>query len=114
MPMLTGFLYWDLQSMRFCKKWICWNKRCIHSAHFSVLVGGESKGFFNSSRGLRKSDPLLPFCFSLVMEVLSLMINMSRERFAEAIQVRNDGTPVTHLQFAGDTLFIADGDKEQI
>ena len=41
---------------------------------FSILVNGTPTSFFNSSPGLRQEDPLFPFLFVIVMEVLSKMI----------------------------------------
>ena len=36
-----------------------------------MLVNGTSMSFFQSSKGLRHGDPLLPYLFVIVMEVFS-------------------------------------------
>ena len=54
---------------------MAWIKWCISSASLSILLNGSSAGFFRSSRGLRKGDPLSLFFFVIGREVLSRLID---------------------------------------
>ncbi|GKC55634.1 RNA-directed DNA polymerase, eukaryota, reverse transcriptase zinc-binding domain protein, partial [Tanacetum coccineum] len=56
-----------------------WIMTCVTSTSFSVNVNGDLNGYFKGKRGLRQGDPLSPYLFTLVMEVLTLMIRRKIE-----------------------------------
>ena len=64
-----------LEKSGFSAKWRQWIFFCISTVRFSVLINGSPCGFFESSRGLRKGDPLSPLLFVLVMEALGRMLD---------------------------------------
>ena len=87
--------------------------QCVSTTSSSILINGSPYGFFKSQKGVRQGDPLPPFLFVLVAEVLARLIE--REAYSNGIKgfkLARDLMPITHLQFADD-LFIFAFDNEE-
>lgn len=83
---------------------------CISTPSFSILIDGSLHGLIYSSRGIRQGDPLSPYLFAMVMEFLTLKLdidflkgNISPIYQAEPI--------ITHLLYADDILIMAKATK---
>ena len=74
------------------------------------MVNGSPTNKFKLERGLRQGDPLSPFLFLLAAEGLNiLMKSMVDNNLFHGYKVVSDvHTVVSHLQFADDTLIIAE------
>ncbi|XP_057739642.1 secreted RxLR effector protein 78-like [Arachis stenosperma] len=68
-----------LEKMGFEKRWRAWVAECIMSASISILINGSPSKPFKMERGLRQGDPLSPFLFVLVVDVLNRMIGEAEE-----------------------------------
>ena len=80
---------------------------------YAILVNGNAKGWVKASRGLRQGDPLSPFLFTIVADVLSRMLLKAEERsLLEGFRV--DRCKVSHLQFADDTILFANSCAEEL
>ncbi|CAN1254586.1 LINE-1 reverse transcriptase homolog [Linum perenne] len=112
-----GCLLEMMRRMNFPNQWIRWMESCISSATFSVLVNGEAKGYFHSSRGLRQGDSLSPFLFIIVMEVLSqFFIKARRANLIEGFFMNEEerSGEVHHILYADDAMVFCGNSREQV
>ncbi|GJR53134.1 putative RNA-directed DNA polymerase [Tanacetum coccineum] len=107
------FLGCVLKYFGFHPLMIKWIMACVTSTSFSLNINGDIHGFFKGKRGLRQGDPLSPYLFTLIMEVLTLMIkrrvNLSGvfryHKHCEELQLVN-------VCFADDLFIFARGDLD--
>ena len=109
------FLDHVLKMKGFRPRWRTWMRGCLSSVSYAILVNGNAKGWVKASRGLRQGDPLSPFMFTIVADVLSRMLLRAEERNAlEGFRVGKNRTRVSHLQFANDTIFFSSTREEDL
>ncbi|CAL2260356.1 unnamed protein product [Prunus armeniaca] len=78
--------------MGFHQTWVPLVMRCITSVRFTVLLNGKSGNPFKPSRGIRQGDPISPYIFILVNDVLLVMLNKAVVRgIVQGIRFSRDG-----------------------
>ncbi|GJW09450.1 aspartic peptidase [Tanacetum coccineum] len=90
-----------------------WIMACVSSTSFSIGVNGDIHGFFKGKRGLRQGDPLSPYLFTLVMEVLTLILQR-RVRDSDSFRFHKhcEELQLINVCFADDLFIFARGDVD--
>ncbi|GJR51089.1 reverse transcriptase domain-containing protein [Tanacetum coccineum] len=110
-----AFLKSVLMGFGFHERMIAWIMECVSSTSYSICINGNLHGYFQGKRGLRQGDPLSPYLFTLVMEVLTLMFKrkvmdsdcFSFHRYCDKLELIN-------LCFADDLFIFAYGDVQSV
>nr|GEW63438.1 hypothetical protein [Tanacetum cinerariifolium] len=97
----------------FLDAMVKWIMACVTSTSFSVCINGGIHGFFKGKRGLSQGDPLCPYLFTLVMEILTLIIQR-RVRSSDFFRFHKHCEELGSINvcFADDLFIFIRGDLE--
>ncbi|GKE78498.1 putative reverse transcriptase domain, reverse transcriptase zinc-binding domain protein, partial [Tanacetum coccineum] len=59
----------------FHRRMVGWIMECVTSTSFPISINDSLHGYFNGKSGLRQGDRMSPYLFTLVIEVLTLMLH---------------------------------------
>ncbi|XP_072981907.1 secreted RxLR effector protein 78-like [Typha latifolia] len=96
-----------LQRMGFPPRWCNWVQACIASPRFALLINGCPTKWIMPRSGLRQGDPLFPYLFIIVTQVLSRIINEKVDQgLLSGYRVKD--VHLSHLLYADDLLLMAE------
>ncbi|GJU61513.1 hypothetical protein Tco_1243348 [Tanacetum coccineum] len=109
------FLREVLIGFGFHPRMIGWIMECVSSTSFSISINGTLHGYFKGKRGLRQGDPMSLYLFTLVMEVLTLMLQR-RVRDSDTFTYHHNcsNLNIINLCFADDLNLLAHGDVNSV
>ncbi|KAJ0887511.1 putative RNA-directed DNA polymerase [Helianthus annuus] len=92
-------------------KMVEWIMVCVSTTSYSICINGNVHGYFMGKRGLRQGDPLSPYLFTLVMEVLTCILQHT-SRIDASFKFHNkcEKQRTINLCFADDLFLFARGD----
>nr|GEY09756.1 RNA-directed DNA polymerase, eukaryota, reverse transcriptase zinc-binding domain protein [Tanacetum cinerariifolium] len=117
------FLESNLREFGFHEKMVGWIVKCVTTASFSICVNGERFGYFKGGRGLRQDDPMSPYLFTLMIEVLTLIVkdkveknkNFSKSTIIFGSMADEDKQSILKsVPFKVESLLIGNGVKENV
>ncbi|XP_022040603.1 uncharacterized protein LOC110943155 [Helianthus annuus] len=109
------FLKSILTRFGFPPKMVGWIMTCVSTVSFSLCINGNLCGYFKGRRGLRQGDPISPYLFTLVMEVLSLLLHKAADdhpafRYHDKCKLQK----IINVSFADDLFIFANLDLVSI
>ncbi|GJZ63170.1 RNA-directed DNA polymerase, eukaryota, reverse transcriptase zinc-binding domain protein [Tanacetum coccineum] len=115
MILLIGVLKAILNGFGFHMKMVNWIIKCVSTTSFVICVNGESCSYFKGGRGLRQGDPMSPYLFTLIMEILNLIVH-DKVECSEDFQYHFGckRMKMTHVCFADDLLMFCHGDCKSV
>ncbi|OMO70992.1 reverse transcriptase [Corchorus capsularis] len=103
------FLRSVLLKLGFDPLWVSWILECVSTVSYSLILNGKQAFNIFPSRGLRQGDPLSPYLFLFVVDVLSRSVQQKvLDGSISGIQLSRQSPMLTHLFFADDSLFFFD------
>ncbi|GJY70577.1 hypothetical protein Tco_0474280 [Tanacetum coccineum] len=106
-----SFLKEVLIGFGFHDRLVGWIMECVTTVSFSICINGSFHGYFKGKCGLRQGDPLSPYLFTLVMEILTLMIRR-RVQATDSFTYHHycSKLELVNLCFADDLFLFSHGD----
>ncbi|KAL9689460.1 hypothetical protein QQ045_009846 [Rhodiola kirilowii] len=107
------FLWNTMELFDFPVQFVNWIRACV-TTKFSVMINGGMEGNFVSNRGLRKGDPISPYLFTMVMEILSRILRRLRGSDGFKFHPKCSRISLTHLMFADDVIIFSKPNLESL
>ncbi|KAL6543520.1 hypothetical protein OROHE_010142 [Orobanche hederae] len=109
-----NFIFQVMTGFGFSNVWINYIKACISNCWFTILVNGESVGFFQSKRGIRQGDPLSPLIFVIAADYFSRSTDRLFFNNPAMFYKFKKKVKITHLAYADDILIFLNASKRSL
>jgi hypothetical protein len=94
-----NFMLHVLKEFNFGPSFIRWIKTFYTNIESCIINNGHTSNYFNVERGVRQGDPLSPYLFIMMVEIMAIKIRNENE--IEGIHIEKENLKL--LQYADDT-----------
>lgn len=110
-----SFIEKVLLTYGFQASWVSKVMVLVTIVSYNYKVNGFTNSTIKPQRSLRQGDPLSPFLFILVVDVLSLMINDAVDKGElQGFKLAREAPTLTHLMFADDALLFTKASPREV
>ena len=110
-----SFVFQVLRCFGVSEKMVGIIHQCMSTASFAILLNGCPLERRMASRGLRQGDPLYPYLFIIVTEVLSRLLLREETRGSfHGINIGRTILSISHLMFADDTILFFRARQDEV
>ncbi|GKV39420.1 hypothetical protein SLEP1_g47185 [Rubroshorea leprosula] len=108
-------LEYIMRAHGFCDKWIHMVMQCVSTVSYTVGINGNQTPFFSPRRGLRQGDPLSPYLYLFIADILSRLLTAATSaKQLSGYRIRRWSPIISHLLFADDSLIFCQATTEEI
>lgn len=85
-------------------QFVSWIKACISTPIFSCLINGKDSRYLRSNRGICQGDPLSPYLYIIVAQILSCQFHkVVDDKLLTLFKFKNR-ISISHLMYADNIL----------
>jgi hypothetical protein len=109
-----SFVKQTLLMKGFSPTWCKWIDAFTQNGHVEIKINDQIRENFMTKKGLSQGDPLSPILFSIVVDILAILIKRAKNSGQiEGVvpHLVDDGLSI--LQYADDTLIFMDDNLEK-
>jgi hypothetical protein len=105
-----SFLYKTLEFLGFGESFCSWIKTFYNDISSCIINNGHCSDYFKLGRGVRQGDPLSPYLFLLVLELLAAALKNDKD--ITGVQIENSEFLLS--QYADDSSLILDDNPQAL
>lgn len=87
---------------------------CISDPSYSIMLNGSPHSYFPGAKGLKQGDPLSPYLFVLIMEVLGALLLRRLENRSFKPHAKCRRMKIAHVGFIHDVLIFCKGEAQSV
>lgn len=97
-----------VRCMNLGERWCRWIEQILVTSKISILVNGSPSQEFSPRRGIRQGDPLAPYLFLLIGEVLNRLLEKAQDLdIIRGFKPKFADEYINIIQYADDVIFFS-------